>query len=133
MSKYNVERQWALQALTTIDLAVDPADTSVVVVLPPNSIIIDGTAIVTTAFNGTTPKLTAVDNSGSPISFFGTVDATVPGVTQIVGGQGHPYPSGGTVTISVSGSPTAGKTYVRLGYVVVDRANEIYTVGSFNN
>lgn len=130
--KYNVERQWTLETLTNIDLSV-PTDSTFKVVLPPNAVVVSGQAIVLTAFNGTTPKLTAVDDSGSPISFFGNVDATAVAVTAIAAGSGHFYPVGANVTISLSGSPTAGHALVRLGYVIVDRANEIYTVGSFND
>ena len=133
MSKFTVERQWTLEAVTDINLAEDATDLTFTVMLPPNAVLVGGQAIVSTAFNGTTPKLTAVDNSASPISIFGNVDATAVAVTPIAAGAGTLYPAGATVTVGVSGSPTAGRAIVRLSYLILGRANELYTVGSFNN
>lgn len=133
MTAYNVDRQWTLEALTEINLATDPTDTSFVVQLPPNALLVGGQAIVNTVFNGTTPKLTAIDNSASPISIFGNVDATAAAVTNIAAGAGHFYPAGAVITVGVSGAPTAGRAFVRLSYLILGRANELYTVGSFNN
>lgn len=117
-------RQWGLHA-TVQFLAADIA-TNVVVYLPPGALLLGGDAVVTTVFNGTTPKLTATDNSGSPISFFGNVDAATAAHTGIAAGAGTYYPQGATVTIAVSGGATSGAALVDLRYVVVGRSNEAY-------
>ena len=131
MTKYIVERQYPLHIVVDIDMSQPDADPANVINVPPNAVLLRGSVNVLVAFNGTTPKLTAIDNSTSPISLFGNLDATAVAYTAaLVAGAGHEYPAGAVVNLGVSGTPTAGRAVVDLEYVVIGRANEVYTVGA---
>lgn len=117
-------RQWSLASVVSF-AATDIAE-GVVIELQPGTVITGGNLVITTAFNGTTPTLTATDNSVTPISFFGAAAATAVGHTALAAGAGTYYPQGGTVTFAATGSPTAGAAIFELEYFIVGRTNEAY-------
>jgi len=117
-------RQWGLHA--TVHFTAADIANGVQMALQPGAMLLGGDLAITTVFNGTTPVLTAVDSSGTPISIFGSVAATALGHTGIAAGAGTYYPQGGTVTFAVSGAPTQGEAVFDLRYVVVGRTNETY-------
>lgn len=115
-------RQYPLNAAIDFTAVANVAD-GVVIKLPPGALLVGGAALVTTVFNGTTPKLTATDSAAA--SLFGNVDATAAAQTALT--TGHYYPLGTTITVAVSGAPTAGEAFVNLSYVILDRTNEVYS------
>lgn len=128
------DRQYTLNALlsfNTDDLAA-PAQTgqaagTVVFYLPPGAYLLGGNLSVKTAFNGTTPTLTAKDNSASPVSLFGTVAGTV-GNTALAAGLATYYPAGATIVVAAGGTGvTTGEALVHVQYIVLGRGNEVYT------
>lgn len=115
-------RQYPLVAAIDFTAAANAAS-GVVIKLPPGALLIGGDALVTTVFNGTTPAITAVDSASN--SLFGSVSGTAAAQTALV--SGHYYPLGTTITVAVSGSPTAGEAFINLSYVIMDRTNEVYS------
>lgn len=120
-------RQYELIVETQVSLATDLAN-GVRLDLPPNAVVIGGFASVLTAFNGTTPTFSLIDNSGTPISYFAAVAGTA-GVTQLAtAADGLFYPSGAQLTFSVGGtSVTTGVVLLAVKYFIDGRANESYT------
>ena len=100
------------------------AHTVDVIGLPPNAVIIGGQLVVTTAFNGSTYPV-VVGDSTTADRYLGTADrkaaALVPLVPTGYIGIGENL----RLTITPTGSTTAGVATVRIQYVVVGRANEV--------
>jgi hypothetical protein len=124
-----VGRQWELVAMVDYGSDVNDLTQSPVVSIPPGSYLTDGFVNVSTVFGGTTPKLTVLDNSGTPVSLFGNVAADAVAVTgALVAGKGKFYPFGAKFTVLVAGGTvTAGLATVVLKYVTLGRENEVYT------
>ena len=100
------------------------AHTVDVIGLPPNAVIIGGQLVVTTAFNGSTYPV-VVGDSTTADRYLTTADrkaaALVPLVPTGYVGIGENL----RLTITPTGSTTAGVATVRIQYVVVGRANEV--------
>lgn len=122
-------RQWELRVLVDFGAGTNDLADNVLVKLPPNSMLTSGAVNVVTVFGGTAPKLTVKDSLSTPTSVFGNVAADAVGVTAaLTAGAGTFYPFGTTFTLNVAGGTvTAGLAYVTLGYIQVNRENEVYT------
>lgn len=100
------------------------AHTVDVINLPPGAIIVGGELVRTTAFDGTTYAV-IVGDSGSANRYLGTDDYKAAGRTALV-------PTGyvGTgenirLTITPTGTTTAGAGTLRVEYVIAGRAEEV--------
>lgn len=121
-----VGRQYRMTVLVDFGSSATDYTYGATLKLPPNSMLLSGLVNVTSAFNGTTPVLTVKDNAASPVSLFGAVDATAAAVTDaLVANAGHLYTTGATLTVAVTGSPTAGKAVIALDVVQLGRENEV--------
>jgi len=131
--RYWVGRQYGLDILADYGAGTNDIADGVIINLPPNSLLVSGAVNVQTVFGGTSPKLTAVDNSATPLSLFGNVAADAVGITAaLTAGADVFYPFGATITIKVAGGTvTPGLALVRLSYLIKDRENEVYTVGAY--
>ena len=131
--RYWVGRQYSLDLMVDYGNGANDIADGVKVVLPPNAVLVSGAVNVQTAFGGTSPVLTAVDSSVSPVSLFGNVSATAIAVTGALTENADAfYPFGTTITITVTGGTvTAGLAYVRFSYIVFGRENEVYPVGAY--
>lgn len=94
-----------------------------VINLPPGAILVGGELVVETAFNGTTYPV-VVGDSVTADRYLATADRKAAGRTALTLtgriGQGEPV----RVTITPTGTTTAGKARLRVLYVVDKRANE---------
>ncbi len=109
-------RQYSRHVLA--DLSVTTAATTTIE-LPPNSLVLGGLYSVVTAATGTTPTLTMVDNSGSPVTYLSAVaiGAVADGVIAAAG-VGLFYPAGAIFTFTTGGTtPAGGRVLVDLEYV----------------
>lgn len=122
-------RQYSLQVLVDFGAGANDIVSGVKVKLPPGSLLLSGSASVSTVFGGTTPKLTVKDSASTPVSVFGDVAAdAVANTAALVAGAGTYYPFGTTFTIAVAGGTvTAGLSLVRLEYIQLNRENEVFT------
>lgn len=122
-------RQYSLQVLVDFGAGDNDITDGVTVKLPPGSVLLSGSASVSTVFGGTSPKLTVKDSSATPVSVFGNVAADAVGNTAaLTTGAGTFYPFGTTFTIAVAGGTvTEGLSLVRLEYIQLNRENEVYT------
>lgn len=117
------DRQYELVALA--DISVSTAATTTID-LPVNAMVTGVVYNVYTAAGGTSPTLTMVDNLGSPNTYLSAVSISAAanglGATAETGNF---YPSGATLSFSTGGtSPTGGRVFVAVKYVVLDRGNE---------
>ncbi len=123
------DRQYTLNALFsfgTDQLAASPPTT--VFFLPPGAYLLGGNLGVKTTFNGTTPVITVKDNSGSPVSLFGSVAGGTAANTALAAGLGTYYPAGATLTVAMTGTTvTTGEALIHIQYIVLGRGNEVYT------
>lgn len=122
-------RQYELTVETQVNWSTDSVN-GVRIDLPPNAIVVGGFSNCITAFNGTTPTFSLIDNSTSPVSYLAAVASATAGVvTQIAtAADGLFYPAGAQLTVSVGGTGvTTGVMLVVIRYVVDGRANESYT------
>lgn len=131
--RYWVGRQYSLDVLLDYGTGANDIADGVIVNLPPNSVLLSGAVNVQTVFGGTSPKLTAVDSSVSPLSLFGNVAADAVAITSaLTAGTDVFYPFGTTITVKVAGGTvTAGLAYVRFSYIIFGRENEVYPVGAY--
>jgi hypothetical protein len=92
--------------------------------LPPNAVVIGGELSVTTAFDGSTYAL-IVGDSGSTNRYLSTADRKAAGRTALVPtgyvGAGEAI----RLTVTPTGTTTAGAGTIRIQYIVVGRANEV--------
>jgi hypothetical protein len=107
----------------------------IVVDVQPGFVLLDIGTVVVTAFNGTTPTLSAVDNMTTPNTLIASAAiATAGGVLAIAANKkGLYYPAGGKISfkpVVASGTPTAGKGLIFLQGYVNGRQNE--RVGTVN-
>ncbi|HRO60509.1 MAG TPA: hypothetical protein PKZ27_02750 [Rhodocyclaceae bacterium] len=121
--KKNIDRQWPLAFYAEFGHGNLGANNGIEVVLPPGAVLLRLLVLTTTAFNGTTPVLTASDGT---TTFANAVDLTSTG-SETVANVPKFYPTGGKLTLSgtVTGSPTAGAAKVIGEYVVAKRGNEV--------
>lgn len=109
-------RQYSRHALADLSVSTAPTTT---IELPPNSLVLGGLYSVVTAATGTTPTLTMVDNSGSPVTFLSAVaiGAVADGVVAAAG-VGLFYPAGATLSFSTGGTtPAGGRVLVDVEYI----------------
>lgn len=86
-----------------------------------------GRIIVVTAFDGTTPTVSVVDNAGTPNTYLASTAMTAGVKTFDAAEANNYYPSGARISILpvvASGTPTAGRAIVILDGVVLGRQNE---------
>lgn len=92
--------------------------------LPPNAVVVGGSLSVTTAFDGTTYAL-IVGDSAVTNRYLATADRKAAGLTALVPtgyvGLGEAI----RLTVTPTGTTTAGAGTVRIQYIVVGRANEV--------
>lgn len=110
-----------------VELGPDDIGNEVVVDVQPGFILLRAVVAVRTAFNGTTPTISVVDNKDTPTEIIddatslATVAATA---ATVLYGE---YPSGGKLRILpvvASGSVTAGLADVLIEGIVKGRQNE---------
>ncbi len=120
-----IARQYSRHALA--DLSVSTAATTTIV-LPPKTLVLGGIYSVVTGATGTSPTLTMVDNSGSPVTYLSAVAiSAVADGTLAAAGVGLYYPAGATLSFSTGGTtPAGGRVLVALEYLVVDTQHENY-------
>ncbi len=120
-------RQFPLLALADLGSANAGTGLGLTIALPVNAFLLDVSAHVVTAFNGTTNTVTASDGT---ITFISAEDAKQVAGTDVTvdnSGKGTFYPSGGTITFSVAqtgDNTTAGRIIGQVQYVIVGRQNE---------
>lgn len=86
-----------------------------------------GTVNVITAFNGTTPTISVVDNAGTPNTYLASTALTAGVKAMDAAEANNYYPSGARISILpvvASGTPTAGRAIVTFTGVVLGRQNE---------
>jgi hypothetical protein len=95
-----------------------------VINLPPNAVIVGGELEVTTAFNGTTYAV-IVGDANSTNRYLATADRKAAGRTALVPtgyvGLGEAI----RLTVTPTGTTTAGAGTLRIQYIVQGRANEV--------
>lgn len=101
----------------------------IVVDVQPGFVLLDIGAVVATAFNGTTPTMSAVDNMSSPNTLVASAAiATAGGVLSIAANmKGKFYPAGGKITfkpVVAGGTPSAGRALIYVQGFVMGRQNE---------
>ena len=92
--------------------------------LPPGAVVLAGELSVTTAFDGTTYAL-IVGDSASTNRYLSTADRKAAGRTALVPtgyvSLGEPI----RLTVTPTGTTTAGAGTIRIQYIVTGRANEV--------
>lgn len=121
MTKKIIDRQWPLSAMVQVGTANLGAGNGLELVLPPGALLLRLGVFTATAFNGTTPTLTAGDGT---TTFANAVDIATVGA-ETVAGVPKFYPTGGKITVTGAGDSTSGLAFVTAEYVVKDRGNEI--------
>lgn len=118
-----IARQYSRHAVA--DLSVSTAATTTIE-LPPGTLVLGGLYSVVTAATGTTPTLTMVDNSGSPVTFLSAVAiGAVADGTLAAAGVGLFYPAGATLSFTTGGTtPAGGRVLVDVEYLVVGTQHE---------
>lgn len=98
--------------------------------LPPGFILAEAVLAKRTAFNGTTPAVSIVDNKTSPTTIIASNDLAslvTPAVEAALPVKYTNYPNGGKLIIAVTGSgSTAGEADVIVKGIVKGRQNERY-------
>lgn len=117
-------RQHVLAAVIPITSANSGAGNEVTVALPPGAHITQLLLVTHTVFNSATTA-TISDGTNTLVS---AEDMTTLGSEAVDLSVTMRYPNGGTLTISLSGTATAGAATVILTYVDVDRQDEHYKV-----
>lgn len=118
--------QWPM--FFTATFTSEDVGDELIIDVPPGFILLDAGIVVTTAFNGTTPTVSAVDNKASPNTIIASGALAVGDLT-MADVKGTYYPSGGKITfkpVVASGTPTAGVAHLFVGGVVPGRQNERY-------
>jgi len=130
MPKYITDtgRQTPLVALQPINFdEVKNGDVVVAVKLPPGAIVLGGALHVVTAFDGGAATLALADDSA--FAALAATSLAAVARTALAGGMtGKNYPAGTSLKATiVAGSPTKGKAFVEVQYVVPGRATETQT------
>lgn len=92
--------------------------------LPPGAVILSGSLVVNTAFNGSTYAL-IVGDSAVTNRYLATADRKAAAITPLVPtgyiGQGENL----RMTVTPTGTTTAGAGTIRIQYIVTGKANEV--------
>lgn len=120
----------------TTAVITDSTTDNVQIQLPPGAIVLSAASpglVIVDAFAGTTPTITIVDNSGTPVNVIAAASSlgTVATIALAAGMANKYYPAGAVLTISFGGTVTAGsgKAIFCLGYLVENAENELYGRG----
>lgn len=102
------------------------ANNEVVIDVPPGFILTGAAVAIRTAFNGTTPTYSVVDNKSTPTTIIASTSATAIAATSAAGGALYTeYPSGGKIRILLIGAGTStGRGDVIVQGIVRGRQNE---------
>lgn len=97
-----------------------------IIPLPPGAVVVGGSVVTTTAFQGSTAYNVKIGDSGSDNRYLGTTDKTTAALTALVptGYVGTGENIRLTVTPTVAAA-TAGAITVRVEYIVTGRSNEV--------
>lgn len=98
------------------------------IALPANAVIIGGAVVTETAWNSTTSDVISVGDTSTYNRYLsaGNFRAAAANVPLVPTGFIHP---GGNITVrwvSGGGTPTTGKSRVRVDYVIIGQANATY-------
>lgn len=108
-----------------VEIGPEDVGNEVVIDVQPGFILTGLANVIRTAFNGTTPTFSIVDNKASPTTLVASAAATAPGVTNAIGSTLYAeYPSGGKLRILYLGDSTAGRADVIVQGIVRGRQNE---------
>ena len=95
------------------------------ITIEPDCIVLQHGLVISTAFDGTTPTITATDGT---TAYHNAVAAGATGYTAGSAGVGKYYPNGGTITVSSAGtSVTAGQAFFVITYVKAGKVDEVIT------
>ena len=100
------------------------AHTVDVIPLPPGAVVIGGSFVRTTAFDGTTYAVT-IGDSASANRYLGTADYKAAATTALVPTGYVSLGENLRLTITPTGTTTVGNGTVRIEYTIVGRANEV--------
>lgn len=92
--------------------------------LPPGATIVSGQLVVTTAFNGTTYPV-VIGDSAVTNRYLATADRKAAALTPLVPTGYVGLGENLRVTITPTGTTTAGAGYIRIQYVIQGRSNEV--------
>ena len=92
--------------------------------LPPGAIIISGQLVVTTAFDGTTYPV-VIGDSAVANRYLATADRKAAAITALVPTGYVGLGENLRVTITPTGTTTAGTGYIHIQYVIQGRSNEV--------
>ncbi len=119
-------RQTTLQAVAKFDFSDLTDETALEALdLPYGAIILSGDLTATTAFNSATSDTITVTGSAT----LSATDVSSTGRTALTGvGAGVPLTAPGAVSVTWNGAgtaPTQGAGYVRVEYIIDNRATEV--------
>lgn len=121
-------RQWPLYALAELKFnELSNGEAVTFLTLPAGALVTDGGLHVLDGFNGGSASVTLTDTESAPLQWLGSADLGTPGMAGLGAGVvGKYYPAGATLRLTPAlGSPTKGHAVLRVGYVVLGRANEV--------
>lgn len=127
MAKYHTTAvQYGM--IWAIELGPEDVGQEVDIDVPPGFVLKSLTNTIRTAFNGTTPTFSIVDNKGTPTTLIGSVTSGATGNTSAIAGTlFSEYPNGGKIKVRyvvASGNTTEGRALVTLEGFVPGRQNE---------
>lgn len=124
--------QYPMVFTATVGAEAGAADGEYVIDVPAGFVLTGGATRVQTAFDGTTPTVSVVDNMDTPNTLIAAAALTAAdAVASLAAGVLYThYPAGGKLTIDIAGAPTVGELIVLIQGVVMGRQHE--RVGAYS-
>lgn len=110
----NIDRTYPFVAVAAMTPQAQGAGKGIKFTIPQGALLLRLAAQVSTAFDGTTPTLTAGDGT---TTFVNAVDISSLGAKTVANAPKF-YPNGGTLTVTAAGASTVGAAFVIAEYIL---------------